>query len=309
MSPLRRSASIAAFLTVSFSSLGCGAAARGAARAATPGAIDGAIDGLAEVDPNRLRETTKHAGPGMIDGALDVLDDPVRTARLERATSSILSQSLSKGIVGAVDQITAQSLGPDTRESATLFLRAVVKDLFATIRDELPSATEQDAAVGRLSRTIAREAAFGIQDAVDIERERAHAGELDEGDGSVLLAVDDAKKTGDDIRRALLVGGAAATLLVFALIVALALSRRRRHSEVRQRDAALLLLAKAIKSTEAEPWSGALRDKLSATFRDDEAADYLRTMLRQNRDMRLDRRGHGSSLPPAEFGSPKPQPG
>jgi hypothetical protein len=62
---------------------------------------------------------------------------------------------------------------------------------------------------------------------------------------------------------------------------------RRVRSDLEAREAALLLLASAIKAAEPTPWAGELRDHLRRCMREHPSSEYIRQLLRRHRSLRL----------------------
>jgi len=270
------------------------------AKDATTGAIDASVDGIAapqnqervieSIEPKRVEEATRRVGVGVVGGTLDALSDPEIAARLSTfATSTMqpVARAMGAAMADAIGAALSRAFTEETKQELRQAVRAVVDDVvtqtFESVNAQLGPKEERDAAIGATVRAVAHGAALGFQDAVDESTKKKEQGDVESHQGNVLPAMNSAAEAAPSL--VWIVAGVAAGLLL--AIVALLVGRRRHRAAVAERDAALLLMAQAIKSTEDRPWVGELREALRDAFRDTDGADYMRKLMRANPELRL----------------------
>jgi hypothetical protein len=258
----------------------------------------------------------------LTDGALDALSRPERAERIAQLAEMFLTRifaavehtlhtaigpEVANMVSETVDAALQHAMSPENQErmadtvakvterAVTVLattvnaqmhttLRTVLReDLGPALRDGLNDKATQDA-LGATMRTMTKQAMLGMQDAfVEIDK-RDHQGAVPPTLFSRMqrLAVE-----GSNLARYVAIAlGALVLLLGFWLF-----RTRSRVSlvtrEADRREAALLSLAQAIKSTEDKAWSPELRDAIENALRDDEKAEYLRELWRTNKAARL----------------------
>lgn len=260
---------------------GCATTMRDVAREATPGVVEGGIDGAVDpqnqrklaygIDDELVAEATDRAMSGVVDGAMRSLEDPARREEVRKQVGELLKDVK---LPLTIDGLSRSSMGDVVDES--------LARLTSEENRELLGKTFSISA-----RELAKQATLGFQDAIDETRAKKDAGHLSDKEGNVL---DAAARAAEDGPGYMMVASAGLGGFAAALIGAILLAARRARAsrgELAQRDEALLALARAIKSTEAEPWSPALRRAIKKAIRDEEGGDYLRKLLRENRELRL----------------------
>lgn len=291
--------------------LGCGPALRDVASDATPGVVEGTVDGVVDpenqkklaygIDDALVAEATDRMVSGIVDGAMQSLEDPKRREELRalvgelvgdgRVPLTLTIDSINRSTVGdTVDEaITRMSSEPNqeqVREVTRLLVKEVIGTAVRSARQEVDTEGVGET-LSAATREMAKQATLGFQDAIDETRAKKDAGHLPERKGNVLDAAARAAEQGSSYLTLAVaaLGGFAAALLGAVLLG----TRRSRASrgELARRDEALLILARAIKSTEGEAWSPALRRAIKEAVRDEEGGDYLRKLLREHRELRL----------------------
>ncbi len=249
----------------------------------------------------------------LLDGTLDALTGEARAARLAQladrlaasmaeAVGRTLHAQLAPEITAAVAQgVTAALQSATTPENearigalvtltveravATLAsqlrptLRVVLReDVGPALRDALNDKATQDA-LAQAMRGLTRQAVLGMQDGL---AEIAARQKAPEGAPSLLEQLQALAADGSHLARwAALVLAA----LVAGLLVWLARTRARVAHATRvanRHEASLLALARAVQSTDGQPWAGELRAVLDAALGDDAQAEPLRALWRKD---------------------------
>jgi hypothetical protein len=260
--------------------VGCASMFREVAKGAVPEVIASAVTELADpvmqrqvvaaVDEGRVKELTARLSAGIVDGVLDALEDPARRHRLEAIVDGLATRAAGS----ATDSVLAHALDEKVQVRMRLALGAALIDLIRT-----GSSAEQTVAFGAAAHEIAKQATLGFQDALDDTRRDRASGRMPKADGALLIAANNASKTGGEILWTLGIGlGALALGLVVTLVWAIRKNRRRR-SDMVQRDDALTLLTDAIKSTASQPGAQDLHAALKTSLRDQAGADHVRKVL------------------------------
>lgn len=255
---------------------------------------DGAIDALTEEErAARLSELSTAFVARVSDTLADVIErdiGPAVVQTLARALDASLRTILSdrtierlSEAIGIVAQQSAAALAVAMREELGPAMRAALReDLGPALRDAMASPETQEV-IADTTRTMSREMVLGVQDAF----EEIEAREGSQQTNTILTRLQDVAGGGFDFLRVALIALALA-LLVALLFLVRAIARAREHeAEAHRREAAMVALTEAIKSTEDRPWSRELLDLLKDSFRDNEHADYLRDVLRRNRHLRV----------------------
>ena len=293
----------AATLAVLVGSLGAGCAgpARSLARGATPGVIEGVAEGISDpatqrklvdgIDQKLVEDATHRMASGVVDGTIDTFSDPERMDRIATLAGNAMEpvvKTMDSAVAGVIDTTFSHAFSDSNLSKVRLLVKMIVSDVVSqamtTIKDEMGTKEERGAAIAATVRLVTKEATLGFQDAVDQSAREKAEGEKNKHEGNVLSAVNKAAESGGSI---IYIAAGVVAALVLALVVALIVMVRRRRlhqTEVAERDASLVLLAKAIKSTEDKPWSGELKSALQQTFSKDEGTDYLRKLIRQDEE-------------------------
>jgi hypothetical protein len=291
--------------------VGCGPALRDIARETTPGVVEGGVEGVADrenqrklaegIDDELVAEATDCVVSGVVEGAMAALEDPTRRELVRARIGELVGESrvpltltidtLNKETIGdTVDEAIARLSSEGNQEKVRATTRTLVKDVISAAMEQGEAELRGEDLGGVFAlgtRELAKQATLGFQDAIDETRAKKEAGHLSEKEGNVLDAAAKAAEGGPGF---MWLGIAGAGGFAVALIGAILLTARRTrfsHAELARRDDALLVVARAIKSTEGEAWSPHLRRALKNAIRDEEGGDYLRKLLRDHRELRL----------------------
>ena len=248
--------------------VGCASMFREVAKGAVPEVLASAVTELADpvlqrqvvaaVDEGRVKELTARLSAGIVDGVLDALEDPARRHRLEAIVDGLATSAAGS----ATDSVLAHAL-----------------DEKVQVQMRLALAAEQTVAFGAAAHELAKQATLGFQDALDDTRRDRASGRMPKADGALLIAANNASKTGGEILWTLGIGlGVLALGLIVTLTWAIRKNKRRR-SDMVQRDDALTLLTDAIKSTASQPGAQDLHAALKTSLRDQAGADHVRKVL------------------------------
>ena len=288
--PWNRSLAVAA---VTGLHLGCSAMLGDLAKEVTPGLVAGAVQGLADpetqrelvaaVDEGRTRTMSARLSAGIVDGLLDTLENPKRRARLE----AIVNGLAARAAAAAFDSISDRAAGGNFEERMRAALRTTLVDVIdigiETLGSKMGTPAERSVAIGLAAHEIAREATLGFQDALDKTRRDQDSGKMVEGDGSLLIAADNASAAGSRILWTLGLGlGTLALGLAITLIWAIRKNRLRRN-ELRQRDGALQSLTEAINATTTQPGAEDLRAALQTAMGRRLGDEHVRKALGMDR--------------------------
>lgn len=302
-------------------SLGCSGTLSRAAKSAAPAAVEGAVeeaqqpdtrDDIARIlaDPD-IRNASSALTAAIIAGALDGLTDEQRVAELRRFGDGMvrsmgasfsrslrddIAPQLSEALAQAVDRSLERALDVGTEQRLEAMTQAVTRGMMKGLSQTLVDENGQPSAawgtlLGHVARDVTRQAAFGLDDAVDSAERRSDG---DEPPARVLAALG----TLSSLTQALpllILGGLVAFACLFALPLGWLLWRHRRlERESRAHQQAALALARAIKSTESQAWSSELREHLARETRDSAGAEELQRMLREHAELRLRPRERGA---------------
>lgn len=301
------------FCLTAAASLGCAGTVQEAAKSAAPAAVEGAVeeaqdpdtrDDIARIlaDPE-IRAASGALTAAIVAGAFDGLTDEERVAELRRMTDGMVRSmgasvarslrddvgpQLSEAIAQAVDRSIERALDADTERRLEVMTQAAARGLMKGMGEALVDPNGQPSPawgtlVGQVARDVTRQAAYGLDDAVD----RAEQNDGSEPPARVLAALGTLTSL-TQLLPWLLLGGMLAFLVLCVLPVAWLLLRQRRlERENRVHQEAALALARAIKSTESQAWSNELRDHLARETRDSAGAAELQQMLRDHAELRL----------------------
>jgi hypothetical protein len=285
--------------------LGCGPAARGLARDTTPGIIEGGVEAIVDeetqktlvrgIDEEIIAEKTDRLLSGALDGALRALDDE-RSEDLRRGVAALTGE--------IVDESFSRLTSDENRDKVRAGVRGMMRDMIGAVADQ--SREELDGKnIGAMlsggTRELAKQATLGFQDAIDETRAKKEAGRLPDHRGNVLDAAGRAAEGWSTLLWLAVAGIAGFAVALLGVMLLRARRSRITRDELARRDDALIALAGAIKATEGQPWSADLRTALKDALRDDERGDYLRKVLRENRDLRLSPAA-ARERPPADHG-------
>jgi hypothetical protein len=294
-------------------SLGCSGTIQEAARSAAPAAVEGAVEEAQEPDTRNdiarvladpeIREASSALTAAIIAGAFDGLTDEQRMAELRLLTDGMvrtmgaslsrtlrddIAPQLSEALAQAVERSIERALDAETEQRLEAMTQAATRGMMKGLSQSLLDENGQPSPawgtlLGQVARDVTRQAAFGLDDAVD----RAERREGDEPPARVLAALGTLSTLTQSLPL-LLLGGLLAFVCLFALPLAALLWRQRRlEHESRAHQQAALALARAIKSTESQAWSNELREHLARETRDSAGAEELQRMLREHAELRL----------------------
>jgi hypothetical protein len=274
---------------------------RQASREATPPAVRQALRAVNDPESvaliNQLmhqpgvRRATHDLGVGLVNGLISGLSDEQQTARIREMAqgtaadlTATLAGSMQRELAPAVRQVAAsaaegamrQALSEPQRMQAAAFasdvtratVAAMVQELGPALRDSV--SPELRDALSDATRQMAREAVIGAQEGMAEYRQQNPGGLLARGVAlaqwiAVLLA-----------------------LVIAALglwLYKLTAQARRGRAEAKRREAAMLVLAEAIRATEGKPGSRELLDEIQRRLGGSEQSDYLRRILRTDPDI------------------------
>jgi hypothetical protein len=299
---------------------GCAGTIGSAAGAVPRPVIEQSLDTLDDPETQRAiadvlsspeyRDATRALLGNVTDGALDALSEEERRTRLGELTdafvakmSESLGEAMRRDLAPAIatvaartmDRAITEALSEDNRallaQTVAEIARGVVVALAASLREELAPALrdlledeEVKQAIGGTAREISREIIIGLDDGFrEIERRDERGARPD----TILSRVQDFANEGVGLMQIGLIALAGVAAVLAIWLVFLVVRSRSAAAENRRREAAVLSLLEAVKSAERKPWGAELRGLLRESFRDNERAEYLRQVLRQNRHLRL----------------------
>lgn len=259
---------------------------QGATRDLISNVTDGALDALSDEErAARLAELSSAFVTQVSMTLADVLEREVAPAMM-RTMSRALDASLNRILSDETTDRMAAAVANLATESTAALAIAVREELAPAMRAALEDPAVQEMIAGT-TRTMSRGMVLGVQDAFEeIEARRGP-----EQTNTILTRLQQAAGPGYDILQVALVALLIGLLVLLGLLLR-AIARSREHAaEAHRREAAILALTEALKSTEDRPWSRELLELLKESFRDNEHAVYLRDVLRRNRHLRMGRRG------------------
>ena len=194
-------------------------------------------------------------------------------------------------VASALDSALSSVLSEKTERRVRQLLVGIVADMTVTVmktaRSELTPSDEGVDQFAFAARKVTKQVTLGLQDAVDETHTAKEQGRLPKGHGSVLWAAGEVAEAGN----ALIYGlGAAIGVLMLAIVVMFVWFSRRfkaHQSELEKREAALVLVTEAIKSTEERPWAPELQSALRQKLRDQGGGEYMRNFLKRRQDLRF----------------------
>lgn len=268
---------------------------RDATRELVGSVTDGTLDALAsEERAARLSEVSEEfvqrisitlasvlerdIGPAMVRTLSEGLD-----ASLRRILSEETQSQIASAVAGVAQESTA-ALAMAFRDELGPAMRAAWQSDVAPALESALTSPEARTLIVETSRTMSRGVVLGIQDA--FEEIDARGGRTPD---TVLTRLQDAAGAGFGLLQWGLVVLLVALLVLFGFLVRATARAREHEAEAQKREAAIVALTEAIKSTENRPWSPELLDLLRESFRDSEHAAYLRDVLRRNRHLRVTR--------------------
>lgn len=310
-------AGIAVFVTGCASS--AGAASEEIAERATPAAIEQSIRTMHEEENRRLivellgspevEEASAQFIARVTDGALTALSEEERRARLREAADAFVSDTaeslgkamhesitpeISRMIAQSVDATLQRALSDEnqqkmadtaariTQTTMLAMMDSVRNEVGTSMRESLES-EETERAVGRLMRAATKEIVLGMQDGFE-EIDRRH--ERGKGKETLLTRMQTFASEGATVLMfaSLLFAIATAALVVWLLRTraqanAVAAKAKLAAAEAERREAALLALTEALKSTENQPWSRELFERIQGAISNDSHGSYFRDLL------------------------------
>jgi hypothetical protein len=271
---------------------------------------DGTIDALSEQSrADRLTEVSEQFVLRISTALASMLERDVGPAMvrtlsrgLDTSLRRILSEETQSQIGVAVARVAQQStaaLAVAVRDELGPAMRAAWEnDVAPALRSELTN-PETQLVIADTSRTMSRGVILGIQDAFEeIDARKGRAPD------TILTRLQEAAGAGFGVLQWGLVVLLIALLVLFGFLVRATAQARKHEAEAYRREAAIVALTEAIKSTESKSWSPELLDLLKASFRDSEHAAYIRDILRRNRHLRVTRPEQGSEKREGPEGGP-----
>lgn len=256
---------------------------------------DGTLAALTDQERSVRVAQFAHAFAGEIGAEmgeqLRVNVGPEVVAMVGRAVDVSLARALREDNQTRIGEAVANIARESASAVALAFMQEMRPQLRAMLREDLIPAMrdglrdpEMQRALGETTRTMTSQVVLGMQDAFE-QLDARHAQR--QGRDTILTQLQGLAKGGSMLARWFAIGLGAVSIL---LIVWLLRTRSRASAlttESDRREAAIVMLAQAIKATEEKPWAHELRSILKDTFRDNEHADYLRDVLRRQKDLRL----------------------
>jgi hypothetical protein len=256
------------------------------------------------------RDATDELLGNLADGTLDALSDEERRERLAELTDAFvakmgeslgatmrrdLAPAVGAMIARTMDQSIEHALSEENRERIGAAIAAITREAIAAlvvaVREEVAPAVaellrdeEVKTAASEITRQMARDIVLGLEDGFQEIERRDERGNRPE---TIFTRLQDLANEGFGwMQFGLIALGVATTVLLVAWVIAWRRARSARADAAR-RDAALLAMLEAMKSTEGQKWGPELRAILKKSFRDNERAEYVRELLRKNRHLRL----------------------
>jgi hypothetical protein len=261
-----------------------------------------------------VQDAARLVGAGLVEGVVAGAPDGDREATIRRVTDQFvgsLMQAVRQHIgevspqfgalaAGAVDSMIREGLAPRNAEQIDGFVNALTHTLASSlaqgirgelgpaIRDALthdvgPGLNEMlksgglDNSLERASRDVARGAVLGLDDALTQLDTKQKNGQKN----SLLGRLSGAANTGIQFTTIVAATLGLAVLGLVLWIVKLMAQTRRDQAEASRREAAMTMIAEALRATEGKAWSPELQEVLRAQMRDPETAGYFQDLLRK----------------------------
>ncbi|MBK8171897.1 MAG: hypothetical protein IPK60_16320 [Sandaracinaceae bacterium] len=231
---------------------------------------------------------------------------PEIVSMVGRTVDASISHALSEGNQDRIAEAVANIARQSVSAVAAAFMEEVRPQIRAMLREDLMPAMREtlndpqlQQAIGATTRTLTAQVVLGMQDAfeqIDVRHERG------QGRDTILTELQEMAQSGTNMVRWAAIGLAGLAVLLIAWLLRTRAKANAAAKEADRREAALLVLAQAIKSTEGQPWSPELRSVLKEAFRDNEHGDYIRQLLRKQQNLRL-----GSAKDASDIFPPAPQ--
>jgi hypothetical protein len=263
-------------LAVSLS--GCAAAARDVAREATPAAVSGGVEALTEpqlqekvvqsIDEKRVAEATHRLVGGAVDGTMRALSDPERGRELRTKLDGLgrgVTDSAGDVVDVSIERLTSPANQEKLRSTAQSVVSEAITGAFAQTRSEL--AGTDMSGLGAIAREISKQAALGVQDAVNEAQAREDRAKQD-GKGNVLAAAGEAVEKGPNILWLAIAGVAAFAVALLGTILWAGRRQRSLQAELHRRDDALLGLVASLQGSDRKPTFDELEQLLGARRHD-----------------------------------------
>jgi hypothetical protein len=264
-----------------------------------------------------IRNAANNLAQGFTDGALDGLTDEERQARLREMSTAFvesltraMGQSLNQEITPQLQRLAASSVSAALDEAfskrnqqqlngfITSLTGTALAALATNLRSELGPAVrdmlqndvgpglagmlkngELDASLERSGRALSRGIVLGMDDALTQLDQAQSQGRKP----SLLGRLTGAANKGIQLTTIVAIVLGIAVLALGLWIAKLIVQTRRDQAEAARREAAMTLMAEAIRATENKAWSPELRELLAQQFKDQDAGQYLEKLLRQQR--------------------------
>lgn len=303
-----RGSAVALFCLAVASGWGCAETVQQTAKSAAPAAIEGAVEEAREPDTRNdiavvlsdpeIRSAASALAASIAAGALDGVSSEERAQQLGRMTDTLVRHlgsalarslrddvgpQLSASVAEALDRSIARALDAETEQRVEALMQAATRGAVRGAGESLLDSEGRlspawGQALGQLARGVSREAAFGVDDAI----QRA------DGDDAPALAALGTLSTLTQLLPLLAGAALVAVVLLCALPLAWALWRLRQvRRESAAHEEAALALARAIKAAEPLAWSAELREHLQRTTQGAAGAPELERLWREHAELRL----------------------
>jgi len=313
MATRRRSQRVrfAAFCLAGVLASGCAETLQQTAKSAAPAAVEGAVEEAQEPDTRsdiatvlsdpEIRAAAGALTSAIVGGAFDGLTEEERARELQRVGDALVTRlgasvarslrddvgpQLSASVADAVDRSIERALDAETEQRIEALMRAATRGALAGAGESLLDnegrlSPAWGQAIGQLARSVSREAAFGVDEAV-------RAADQDDRRDTPALEALGMLSALTQLLPLLVGGGLALFLLLCALPAGWAFWRLRqlRRESVAHREAALAL-ARAIKAAEPMAWSDELREHLARATQGAAGGAELQQLFREHAELRL----------------------
>lgn len=252
---------------------GCAAAARDVAREATPGVVEGSVEALTDrqlqrqvvegIDERTVADATHRLVSGVVDGTLRSVEDPQRRAELQQQLGALgagVTNSAGDIVDESVARLTSEPNQAKMREAAQGFLSEAITGGLSQARAEL-SKTDLTG-LGGIARELSKQAALGVQDAVEESQAKQQAGQAPPDKGNVLAAAGEAVEKGPNVLWIAIAGIVAFAFALLGTILWAGRRQRTLQAELHRRDDALLGLVASIAGRDRPPTFGELEQAL-----------------------------------------------
>ena len=267
-------------------STGCGAAAQNLSERATTGAVKGGVDTVTDrdtqeqivgsIDDKLVSEATDRLVSGVIDGSMRSLEDPTRRDEIREELGKLLGGvklPLTIDRVSGLGPVFDEMMVGLSKPQNQTMLRALVRDVMS---EAISGAAEQTrtelegidtASFSPIARELTKQAALGIQDAVEEAQQRKDSGGQPADKGNVLAAAGEAAEEGSSILTLSIVGLGGFGLALLLTILWASRKQRGLLKELHRRDDALLGLIASMSGKSERPTFGELENALDTVMK------------------------------------------